>query len=90
VISLQAERYINLVIQVIQMIIETKVIRQGNSNVIVLPKETELKPKDKIKVLIVSDKTNKIKEISGMFRERLTKIDNDKALGEIKKELWGE
>lgn len=89
-ISLQAERYINLVIQVIQMIIETKVIRQGNSNVIVLPKETELKPKDKIKVLIVSDKTNKIKEISGMFRERLTKIDNDKALGEIKKELWGE
>ncbi len=72
------------------MIIETKVIKQGNSNVIVLPKETKLKPKDKIKVLIISNKTNKVKDISGIYKNELKNIDTNKTLKEVKKELWGE
>ena len=72
------------------MIIETKVIKQGNSNVIVLPKETKLKPKDKIRVLIIPNRTNKVGDILGVYKNELKNIDTDKTLKEVKKELWGE
>lgn len=72
------------------MIIETKVIKQGNSNVIVLPKESKLKPKDKIKIFIISEKVNKVGDISGLYKNELKNINTDKTLKEVKKDLWGE
>ncbi len=78
------------VIHVLQMIMDTTVKKQGNSNVIILPSHLGFKPKDKIKVMILSDKTAKVKDLAGIFKRQLRHIDTDKVLKEVKKELWGE
>lgn len=72
------------------MILETEVRKQGNSNVIILPRKLGFKPADKIKILILKEKVTKVKDIAGMFKKKLEKIDTDKMLKEVKEELWGE
>lgn len=85
-----AETFIYNVIHVLQMIIETKVKRQGNSNVIILPKKLGFKPEQKVKVMILNKKTAKVKDIAGLFQKEWKHIDTDKTLREMKKEIWGE
>ena len=72
------------------MIIDTEVKKQGNSSVIILPKQLGLKPKQKIRVLIMKKDRAKVKDIAGMFKKELQHKDTDKVLKEVKKELWGE
>ncbi len=72
------------------MIFETKVIKQGNSNVIVLPKKSELKPKDHVKVLVIPENVSTVNDVAGLFKEKLKKLQTDKILKKVKKELWGE
>lgn len=72
------------------MIVETEVKKQGNSNVIILPRKLEFKPSDKIKILILKEKVATVKDIAGIFKKKLEKIDADKLLKEVKEELWGE
>ena len=72
------------------MLIDTEVKKQGNSSVIILPKQLGLKPKQKIRVLIIKNDIAKVKDIAGMFKKELEHIDTDKVLKEVKKELWGE
>ncbi len=72
------------------MIIETTVKKQGNSNVIILPKKLGLKPADKVKLLILNDKVARVQDIVGMFKKKLANVDADKLLKNVKKELWGE
>ena len=70
--------------------IETEVKKQGNSNVIILPKQLGFKPKDKVTVMILNKKIGTVKDIAGIFKEELKNVDTDKLLKQIKKELWGE
>jgi len=84
------ERFINNVIRVLRMIIETTVKKQGNSNVIILPRKLGLKPADKVKVIILNDHVAKVQDIVGMFKRKLANVDTDKLLKNVKKELWGE
>ena len=72
------------------MIIETTVKKQGNSNVIILPKKLGFKPKQKVKVMILNKKTAKVEDIAGLFQKEWKRIDTNKALREMKKEIWGE
>ena len=72
------------------MILETKVKKQGNSNVIILPSTLGFKPDDKIRVIILNKKVSKVKDIAGLFKKKLAKIDTNKTLKEVKKELWGD
>jgi len=72
------------------MIIETVVKKQGNSNVIILPKKLGLKPTDKVRVLVLNDKVAKVQDIAGVFRRKLAAIDTDNLLKKVKKDLWGE
>ena len=78
------------VLPVLRMMIETEVKKQGNSNVIILPKKLGLKPKDKVTVAIIPKKVATVGDLAGMFKEELKNIDTDKMLKQIKKELWGE
>ncbi len=84
------ERFLSNVIHVLQMIIETVVKKQGNSNVIILPKKLGLKPADKVKVLVIDDKVAQVQDIAGMFKRKLARVDTDKLLKNVKKDLWGE
>ena len=70
-------------------IIETEVKKQGNSNVIILPKQLGFKPKDKVKVIILSRKVGTVKDMVGIWKKQLRGIDTDKLLKEVKKDLWG-
>lgn len=72
------------------MIIETVVKKQGNSNVIILPKKLGLKPTDKVRVLVLNDKAAKVQDIAGVFGRKLAAIDTDNLLKKVKKGLWGE
>ena len=72
------------------MILETRVKKQGNSNVIILPRALGFKPKDKINVIILNKKVSKVKDIFGMFKKEFANVDTDKELKKVKKELWGE
>ncbi len=72
------------------MIIETTVKKQGNSNVIILPRSLGLKPADKVKIMIISPHISKVEDAAGLYKDQLKKIDTDKLLKEVKKELWGE
>jgi antitoxin component of MazEF toxin-antitoxin module len=78
------------VLPVLQMIIDTEVKKQGNSNVIILPRKLGFKPKDKVTVNIISKKVATVGDIAGIFKEQLKNVDTDKMLKQIKKELWGE
>ncbi|MDP1694898.1 MAG: hypothetical protein Q8L34_05145 [Candidatus Woesearchaeota archaeon] len=86
----QKETFKYSVLPVLQMIIETEVKKQGNSNVIILPKKLGFKPKDKVTVNIISKKVATVGDIAGIFKEQLKNVDTDKVLKQIKKELWGE
>ncbi len=77
------------VLPVLQMIIETEVKKQGNSNVIILPKKLGFKPKDKVRVMILNKKVGTVKDIAGIWKRQLKGIDTDKLLKEVKKDLWG-
>ena len=72
------------------MILETRVKKQGNSNVIILPKSLGLKPNDKIKVIIIDKKVSRVKDIAGISKRSLQNLDTDKMLRKVKKELWSE
>lgn len=72
------------------MMIEAEVKKQGNSNVIILPKRLGFKPSDRVKVLIVKEKVSTVNDIAGLFKKKLKNIDIDKSLKEVKRELWGE
>ena len=72
------------------MIIETKVKKQGNSNVIILPKKLGFKPEQEVRVMILGKKIAKVEDIFGLFRNELKNVDTDKVLREVKKDLWGE
>ena len=78
------------VLPVLQMIIETEVKKQGNSNVIILPKKLGFKPKDKVRVMILNKKVSTVGDIAGIWKEKLKNVDTDKMLKQVKKDLWGE
>lgn len=86
----KTETLINPVIHVLRMLLETKVKKQGNSSVIILPKNLGFKPNDKVKVMIINKKVSRVKDIAGLFKKKLAKTDTDKLLREVKKELWGD
>ena len=69
---------------------ETKVIKQGNSNVIVLPKRLGLEPKDIVKILVVSDNVSKVSDAAGLLKTLFKKISTDQMLKKVKKDLWGD
>ncbi len=72
------------------MIIETTVKKQGNSNVIILPRQLHLKPADKVRVIVMKKNVSLVKDAAGIFEKESNKIDSDKMLREVKKELWGD
>jgi antitoxin component of MazEF toxin-antitoxin module len=74
------ERFKYPVIPVLQMILETKVKKQGNSNVIILPKKLGFKPEQEIKVMILNKKTATVGDIAGLFEKELKGVDTFKEL----------
>ena len=72
------------------MILETRVKKQGNSSVIILPKSLGFKPRDKINIIILDKKVSKVKDIASMFKKELANVDTNKELRKVKKDLWGE
>ncbi len=72
------------------MMFETRVKKQGNSNVVILPAKLGLKPNDKIKVLIIENNVSTVKDIAGLMKEHWKHIDTDALLKKVKQELWGE
>ena len=57
------------VIHVLHMILQTEAKRQGNSNVIILPKKLGLKPSDKVCVLVIKGEVSRVEDIAGLFKE---------------------
>ena len=84
------QNFIYSVIHVLRMIIETKVKRQGNSNVIILPKKLGFKPEQEVKVMILNKKAATVGDIAGLFEKELKGIDVQKELKKMKREIWRE
>ena len=81
---------INTVIHVLRMMFETRVRKQGNSNVVILPAKLGLKPHDRIKILIIDESVSTVGDIAGLFKKELSKINTDALLKKVKRELWGD
>lgn len=82
------QNFIYPVIRVLRMIIETKVKRQGNSNVIILPKKLGFKPEQKVKVMILNKKTATVGDLAGLYEKELKGRDTFKELKKMKREIW--
>lgn len=72
------------------MIVIGEVKRQGNSNVIILPKKLGLKPRDKVRVLLLRESASTVGEAGGVLGKRLKGKNTDILRKQIKEELWGE
>ena len=72
------------------MMLETTIKKQGNSNVIIIPRQLNIKQNDKVKVIVMKQNVATVNDIAGLFAGKLKNINRDKLLKEVKEELWGE
>ena len=72
------------------MLFKTEVKKQGNSNVIILPKRLGLKPADKVNVLLIREKASTVGDAAGLYKRQLKGVDTLRTLKAMREELWGE